>query len=218
MFTGIILGLGTISATTPKGRGLTFSILPDFLLDDPMEGESIAVNGVCLTATTISEKEFTVDVSPETLSRTTLGELRSGSRVNLERALKLSDRLGGHIVSGHVDGVGVILERKELREFMEFSVRPPKDLMRYIIEKGSIAIDGISLTVNAVTDDTFRVAIIPHTAKITTMGYRRPGDRVNLEVDLVGKYIEKLVAPWNGSSRGNTELDMEFLRKHGFLR
>ncbi len=218
MFTGIILGLGTISAITPKGRGLTFSILPDFLLDDPMEGESIAVNGVCLTATTISEKEFTVDVSPETLSRTTLGELRSGSRVNLERALKLSDRLGGHIVSGHVDGVGVILERKDLREFLEFSVRPPTDLLRYIIEKGSIAIDGISLTVNAVTDDSFRVAIIPHTAKITTMGLRRSGDRVNLEVDLVGKYIEKLVAPWNGMSRGNAELDMEFLRKHGFLR
>ena len=219
MFTGIILGQGIISGVRPKGEGLEFTISPKFMLEDPLIGESIAVNGVCLTATQITDAQFSVDVSHETLRRTTLGELRQGVRVNLERALRLSDRLGGHIVSGHVDGVGTIVARRDLRQFMEFEVRPPQPLLRYIIEKGSIAIDGISLTVNALTDHSFTVAIIPHTAKITTMGMRRPGDRVNLEVDLVGKYIERLVAPWKerAQARG-PEVDLDLLRKHGFLR
>lgn len=218
MFTGIVLGLGTISGVRPKGEGLEFTIKPDFRLEDPKLGESIAVNGVCLTATSISESKFTVDVSHETLGRTTLGDLGHGAKVNLERALRLSDRLGGHIVSGHVDGVGVVTARKDLKAFLEFEVRPPRGLMRYIIEKGSIAIDGISLTVNTLIHDRFTVAIIPHTAKITTMGMRRPGDRVNLEVDLVGKYIERLVTPWRDKADPGPGLDLDFLKKHGFLR
>ncbi len=218
MFTGIVLGLGTITSIAPRGEGLEFAIRPDFSLEDPEVGESIAVNGVCLTATTISETGFTVDVSHETLKRTTLGDLRQGTEVNLERALRLSDRLGGHIVSGHVDGVGQVVSRRDLKAFLEFEVRPPKELMRYIIEKGSIAIDGISLTVNTLSPETFTVAIIPHTAKVTTMGMRRPGDKVNLEVDLVGKYIERLMAPWSKNSESRSGVDLEFLKKHGFLR
>ncbi len=217
MFTGIVLGLGTISAISPKGEGLEFTILPDFILDEPKEGESIAVNGVCLTATTIHRDMFRADISHETLRRTTLGRLKSGSRVNLERALRLGDRLGGHIVSGHIDGVGKVTARRDLKAFLEFEISPPKELMRYIIEKGSIAIDGISLTVNSVTEERFTVAIIPHTAKITTMGMRQPGDEVNLEVDLVGKYIEKLIAPWEGGKDRESKIDMDFLQQHGFL-
>ena len=207
-----------IASISPKGEGLEFAIRPDFPLEDPEPGESIAVNGVCLTATTISETSFTVDVSHETLRRTTLGRLKQGAKVNLERALRVSDRLGGHIVSGHVDGVGQVVSRRDLKAFLEFEVRPPRDLMRYIIEKGSIAIDGISLTVNTLSYETFTVAIIPHTAKVTTMGMRRPGDKVNLEVDLVGKYIERLVAPWSKNTEKGQGVDLEFLKKHGFLR
>ena len=218
MFTGIVLGLGTIIGVQSRGEGLEFTVRPDFRLKDPEIGESIALNGVCLTATSITESGFAADVSHETLRRSTLGELKQGARVNLERALRLSDRLGGHMVSGHVDGVGSIVARRELKTFMEFEVRPPRGLMRYIIEKGSIAIDGISLTVNTLTADSFTVAIIPHTAKITTMGMRRPGDRVNLEVDLVGKYIERLIAPWKDRGDSGQGLNMDFLKKHGFLR
>ncbi len=218
MFTGIVLGLGTIASISPKGEGLKFKIRPDFSLDDPEVGESIAINGVCLTATTISESEFTVDVSHETLKRTTLGTLRQGERVNLERALRLSDRLGGHIVSGHIDGVGQVVSRKDLKAFLEFEIRPPQRLMRYIIEKGSIAIDGISLTVNTVSVDTFSVAIIPHTASVTTMGMKRAGDKVNLETDIIGKYIERLMAPWSEKEAKGSGVDLEFLKEHGFLR
>ncbi len=220
MFTGIIQGLGTIQDIKSKGQGLIMGIAPDFTLDEPEEGESIAVNGVCLTATTITRNYFSVDVSPESLSRTTLGTLSPGSRVNLERALRLSDRLGGHLVSGHIDGVGEIVERKSLSQFTLFSIAIPENLDRYLIEKGSVAVDGISLTVNSCEKGRFSVAVIPHSAKLTTMGFRKVGDKVNIEVDLIGKYIEKLLSTGrtekNSASKTDT-INAEFLARHGFL-
>ncbi len=224
MFTGIVLGMGTIKQATPTAHGLRFAIQPDFTLEDPVEGESIAVNGVCLTATGFRADTFLADVSPETLSRTTLGTLRPGSRVNLERALRLSDRLGGHLVSGHVDTVATVGSRQPMGEFTvwEFSLNPALD--RYIIEKGSIAIDGISLTVNSCSPGRFSVAIIPHTASLTTMGLRKPGDKVNIELDIIGKYIEKLLLSQRGSGRqekddntGSQGIDQGLLARFGFL-
>lgn len=217
MFTGIIAGLGTIKQRKASGQGVLLTVEPDFVLDDPQEGESIAVNGVCLTATTITPHAFTMDVSPETLSRSTLGSLQIGSRVNLERALRLGDRLGGHLVSGHVDGIGDLVERRPLTQFTLFTIRLPQGLERYVIVKGSVAVDGISLTVNSCEGDRFSVAIIPHTANLTTMGFRQAGDRVNIEVDLIGKYIEKLVSAGRTKSGEHGPIDQGFLARHGFL-
>ncbi|MGQ9498888.1 MAG: riboflavin synthase [Dissulfurimicrobium sp.] len=218
MFTGIVEGLGRIRAVVPKGEGLVFKIEPDFALIDSKEGESIAVNGVCLTALEISSKMFRADVSPETLSRSNLGELKTGDVVNLERAIRLSDRLGGHLVSGHIDGVGIITEKRPVGSFILFSVSIPQGFDRYIIEKGSIAVDGISLTVNSCSSTGFSVSIIPHTAQITTLGRRKIGDKVNIELDLVGKYIEKLVIPHNSDDAKETaKLNKTFLARHGFL-
>jgi len=217
MFTGIIQGLGALKAVRQAGQGLVFTIHSDFSIKDPQEGESIAVNGVCLTATTISEDVFRVDVSPETLSRTTLSGLRVGDRVNLERALRPSDRLGGHLVSGHVDGIGEVIEEEHLSQFTLFTIAIPESLDRYIIEKGSVAVDGISLTVNSYSKGYFSVAIIPHTAKLTTMGFRKKGDKINIEVDLIGKYIEKLVLAGHIKPEKQTNIDTEFLAHHGFI-
>jgi riboflavin synthase len=217
MFTGIIQGLGTLKDVRQAGQGLVLTIHPDFSIKDPQEGESIAVNGVCLTAATISHNVFSVEVSPETLSRTTLPGLRVGSRVNLELALRLSDRLGGHLVSGHVDGIGEVIEKEHLNRFTLFTIAIPESLDRYIIEKGSVAIDGISLTVNSCNKGRFSVAIIPHTAKLTTMGFRNKGDKINIEVDLIGKYIEKLLLAGHIKSEKLTNIDTEFLAQHGFI-
>jgi len=217
MFTGIILGLGTLKAVRQSGQGLVLTIHPDFSIKDPQGGESITVNGVCLTAATISQDVFSVEVSPETLSRTTLPRLRVGSRVNLERALRPSDRLGGHLVSGHVDGTGEVIEKENLSQFTLFTIAISEILDRYIIEKGSIAVDGISLTVNSCSKGRFSVAIIPHTAKLTTMGFRNKGDKINIEVDLIGKYIEKLLLAGHIKSEKQTSIDTEFLAQHGFM-
>jgi riboflavin synthase len=217
MFTGIIQGLGTLKDVRQAGQGLVFTIHPDFSIKDPQEGESIAVNGVCLTASTISQDIFSVEVSPETLSRTTSAGLRVGDRVNLERALRLSDRLGGHLVSGHVDGTGEVIEKENLGRFTLFTIAIPEILDRYIIEKGSIAVDGISLTVNSCSKGRFSVAIIPHTSKLTTMGFRKKGDKINIEVDLIGKYIEKLLLAGHIRPGKQTNIDTEFLARHGFI-
>jgi len=194
-------------------------IRPDFELKDPELGESIAVNGVCLTLTTLVSDAFSVDVSPESLKRTTLSSIRINDRVNLERALRLSDRLGGHIVSGHVDTVATVSSRQEKGDFILFSFSLDPSLDRYIIEKGSIAIDGISLTVNECQPGSFSVAIIPHTAKMTTLSFKKPGDKVNIELDVLGKYIEKLLLSekGQGGQKNNRSVDMEFLARHGFL-
>ena len=217
MFTGIIQGIGTLKDVRQAGQGLVLTIHPVFSIKDPQEGESIAVNGVCLTAVTISHDVFSVEVSPETLSRTTLSGLRVGSRVNLERALRLSDRLGGHLVSGHVDGIGEVIEKEHLSQFTLFTIAISESLDRYIIEKGSVAIDGISLTVNSCGKGRFSVAIIPHTAKLTTMSFRKRGDKINIEVDLIGKYIEKLLLAGHIKSEKPTNINTEFLAQHGFL-
>jgi riboflavin synthase len=204
MFTGIIEGMGTIKGIKPSGEGLCFGIHPDFPIDDPKEGESISVNGVCLTGTTISESFFSADISPETLSRSTLGLHKKGARVNLERALRFSDRLGGHLVSGHVDCVGEIVEKKPVGKFTIFEISLSPELDRYIIEKGSIAVDGMSLTVNTCSPGRFSVAIIPHTAKLTTIGIKKTGDLVNIETDMIGKYVERFVRGkhWDAKKKG----------------
>ena len=217
MFTGIIQGLGTLKDVRQAGQGLVFTIHPEFSIKDPQEGESIALNGVCLTATSISRDIFSVDVSPETLSRSTLPDLKVGSRVNLERAIRLSDRLGGHLVSGHVDGTGEVIEKRPMGRFTLFNIAIAEDLDRYLIEKGSVAVDGISLTVNSCNKGGFSVAVIPHTAGLTTMGFRNKGDKINIEVDLIGKYIEKLVLAGRIKSEGQTEIDTGFLARHGFI-
>jgi len=219
MFTGIIQGRGRICEKRPVGGGLLFGIESDFDLTDPAEGESIAVNGVCLTAREIRGRRFLVDVSPESLERTNLGRVAVGSLVNLERALRLSDRLGGHLVSGHVDAVAQVLERKPLGDFVIFAFAVPPGLARYIIEKGSITIDGISLTVNRCDERTFAVSIIPHTLTVTTLGGLSTGSMVNIEVDLIGKYVEKLLAVKSeGGAGSGSVLNPAFLAEHGFIK
>lgn len=219
MFTGIILGKGRVVAKRSSGSGMIFSLEPDFDLSDPEEGESIAVNGVCLTAKEIGKRSFTVDVSPESLARTNLGNLSIGSMVNLERALRLSDRLGGHMVSGHVDGVSTVLERRPVGDFVQFTFAVPAGLGKYIIEKGSIAIDGTSLTVNSCDDKSFSIVVIPHTLEVTLLGTLRKGDSVNIEVDLIGKYVEKMLQAEPGiSDKYEGGINPEFLSKHGFMK
>jgi len=219
MFTGIIQGRGRICEKRPVGGGLLFGIESDFALTDPSEGESIAVNGVCLTAREIRGRRFLVDVSPESLERTNLGRVAVGSLVNLERALRLSDRLGGHLVSGHVDAVAQVRERKPLGDFVIFTFAVPPGLARYIIEKGSITIDGISLTVNRCDEWTFAVSIIPHTLTVTTLGGLSTGSLVNIEVDLIGKYVEKLLAvKEEGGAGAGSVLNPAFLAAHGFIK
>ena len=216
MFTGIIQGKGTIFETRTAGGGLVVGLQADFDLDDPHEGESIAVNGVCLTAKGISGRRFYADVSPESLSKTNLGRLAVGSIVNLERALRITDRLGGHLVSGHVDGVSELLSKVNHGSFTIFTFTVPQGQGRYIISKGSITIDGISLTVNQIDEHTFSVSIIPHTLGVTTLGQLSPGGMVNIEVDIIGKYVEKLLS--HGDAPKESKLNMAFLAEHGFLK
>jgi len=218
MFTGIIQGRGNVFEKRPSGGGMVFGIEADFDLSDPEEGESIAVNGVCLTARNISGRRFLVDISPESLDRTNLGKALVGSTVNLERALRLSDRLGGHLVSGHVDAVAGVVSRKPLGDFVLFTFEVPAGLGRYIIEKGSITIDGISLTVNEIDDRTFSISIIPHTTDITTLGGLDQGDLVNLEVDLIGKYVEKLLSVKSEGGEMASAINPAFLADHGFIK
>jgi riboflavin synthase len=189
MFTGIVEELGTVLAVEADGRGVRARIGATVVLEGAKVGDSTAVDGCCLTVVELGDGWFEADVSDESLRRTTLGARQAGDRVNLERPLLVTDRLGGHIVQGHVDAVGeVLVPVPDLR------VGLPEDLRRYIIEKGSITVDGVSLTVVQPTDDGFTVAVIPHTAEVTTLGAKQPGDTVNLEVDLIAKYTERLLA------------------------
>jgi len=197
MFTGIVEELGAVRAVTPNAGGARIEIVATRVLDDAELGASIAVNGCCLTVVELHEGWWAADAVTETLHRTALGALRAGDPVNLERPVRLADRLGGHLVQGHVDAVGTLRDRAPLPDgSTRMTFRAPSDILRYVVEKGSITVDGISLTVASlsVTDDEFDIAVIPHTLAVTTLGYRQPGDAVNLEVDVLAKYVERLLA------------------------
>lgn len=213
MFTGIIEELGTVRGIEVGRDGARLHVEAPGIVSDIRKGDSVAVNGVCLTVTACGKDTFAADVMAETLARTNLGRLRCGERVNLERALRLGDRLGGHLVTGHVDGVGTITGRKPAGIGTVFTIRAPQQVVRYLIPKGSVAVDGISLTVVDVRGDSFTVSIIPHTAAVTTLGFKKPGDTVNLEADLIGKYVARFTVEreeWRG-------ITVDFLASKGFL-
>jgi riboflavin synthase len=183
-------------------------------LTDLKLGDSININGVCLTVAEKRGQTIELDLSLETLEKTTLGELKEGDKVNLERALRLTDRLGGHIVTGHIDGIGVIVEKRRERDFFGLRIRIPQAISRYVVQKGSIAIDGISLTVNECQGEEIQITLIPYTLEKTTLIEKRVGDRVNVEADILGKYVEKMLDRGVGKSE---RMDLSFLREHGFV-
>ena len=222
MFTGIIEGLGTITGIRPAGGGgRRFTLRAAFDLDGTRVGDSISVSGACLTAVAVEGRTFAVDVSPETLSRSTFSRAGIGERVNLERALRLSDRLDGHLVSGHLDGTGVLESRRSEANAVILGFGAPQEVARFLIEKGSVAVDGISLTVNRCDDRSFTVSVIPHTAAVTTIGFKKIGEPVNLEADLIGKYVARFIQrPAPGVAEDDnpkSTVDREFLARFGFV-
>ncbi len=221
MFTGIIESFGTIREIRTSGEGRILRISCDLDLSETGIGDSIAVNGACLTAVSLDSDGFSVDMAPETVERTTFKYLKKGSRVNIERALRLSDRIDGHLVSGHIDGTGTISSMVKKSNAVIISVDVPRELGMEMIEKGSVAVDGISLTVNRCSDTHFEVSIIPHTAQITTIGIKKAGDLVNIETDMLGKYVKKIlkgsVSKNDALKGGGKDISMELLGKSGFL-
>ena len=224
MFTGIIQGIGRLAEREARGGDVRFTFatgtLPwlDSGIDDVLAGESIAVNGVCLTVVAFDAGSFQADASTETLALTTLGALPVGAALNLERAMRPSDRLGGHMVSGHVDGVGEVVSRSENARAVEFRIRAPKELAKYIAHKGSITVDGTSLTVNAVNGAEFALTIIPHTLSETIMASYQPGRRVNLEVDLLARYLERLLLGEKAAEPAAGNITESFLAANGYLK
>lgn len=217
MFTGIIEDIGDVISIRHEGDSAILEIKSKKIMDDVKLGDSIAVNGVCLTARSISGDTFTADVMAETLRRSSLGTLKSGSKVNLERAMLLNGRFGGHIVSGHIDGTGTIVNTKREANAVWVEISADSKILKFIIEKGSIAIDGISLTVAYVDEKVFKVSIIPHTASETTLLTKKVGDIVNLENDIVGKYVENLLRPADDLKPAGKGLSMETLIENGFM-
>ncbi|MGD8917219.1 MAG: riboflavin synthase [Syntrophobacterales bacterium] len=215
MFTGLIEGTGKVVKIEPRGKDMRLSVEADFELAGLQQGDSVSVHGVCLTVVSWKGSSFTVDVSQESLSRTTLARLRLGESVNLERALKLGDRLGGHLVNGHVDGKAKVISRKKKGDSIVFAFEIASELARYFIEKGSVAIDGVSLTVNRCDEKSFEVNLVPHSARVTTMVNLKVGDEVNIEVDVIGKYVEKFVRVMQKNT--SDSVDGDFLAKHGFI-
>ncbi len=230
MFTGLIAALGTVERLVEGSTNCRLTVRASGLLSGVKTGDSIAVNGVCLTAVHLRGDTFTADVMPETIRRTTLHLLQPGDKVNLEKALRPTDGLDGHIVQGHVEGVGVIQQIVPEGNALVYQIQAPGELLRYIVEKGSIAVDGISLTVTEADDSGFGVSLIPHTAKMTTLGYKSAGDAVNLETDILARYVEKMLGTdkkgngfagrhkpgAGGNKNSEPELTEEFLLKHGF--
>ncbi len=194
MFTGIIEELGTVVSLEDQGDAVRLTVRGPSVTSDAAAGDSIAVNGCCLTVVTTGDGDFTADVMHETLAKTSLGAFEPGTRVNLERAVTPSTRLGGHIVQGHVDGTGAVVSRTPSEHWEVVEISVPAELERYLVDKGSITVDGISLTVVEVGPDTFTVSLIPETLARTTLGFKQPGDVVNLEVDVIAKYVEKMVS------------------------
>jgi len=211
MFTGLVEDVGTIAWVKPQGSGQLLGIRTAIPLGDVSVGDSIATNGVCLTAEGFEGDVFRAVAGRETLERSTLARARAGQRVHLERALAVGDRLGGHLVQGHVDGLGEVLRSYDAQESWILWIRIPRELSRYVASKGSLCVDGVSLTVNEVAGDDARLNIVPHTARVTRLGGLRPGDRVNLEVDILAKYVERLLG---GSTSGG--LTPELLRQYGY--
>ncbi|WP_027363612.1 riboflavin synthase [Desulfotruncus alcoholivorax] len=222
MFTGLVEEKGRLISIRRGADSAKLKVSAGVIMDGLRLGDSIAVNGVCLTVTSFSRGQFEADVMAETLAKTNLGELQPGDRVNLERALRLGDRLGGHLVSGHIDGIGTILGMEKHDIATVVTIGAPPEVMRYIIKKGSVAIDGTSLTVVDFNEGSFRVSLIPHTAQATVLGEKKPGDRVNLEGDMIGKYVERWLGMKNenineaGAKTGGG-LTADFLARHGFM-
>jgi riboflavin synthase len=212
MFTGIIEDKGKILRADVRGQGRRLILKVPRHLTDLQLGDSINVNGACLTVVEKTGESIAVDVSSETVEKTTFREVREGDEVNLELAMRLSDRLGGHIVTGHVDAVGTLVERRSEQDFVHLKVQVPKSVSRYVVPKGSIAVDGISLTVNACDGDEIQMTLIPYTLEKTTLLNKRVGDRVNLEADVLGKYVEKLM-----EGRESGKVTLSLLREHGFI-
>lgn len=214
MFTGIVEGKGKVLKVEFQGEARKlFLKIPSHLTEIRL-GDSINIDGVCLTVSDIKGDVIELDLSPETIGRTTLGNLKEGDQVNLERALRITDRLGGHIVTGHIDGVGDIVEKKWYERFLNLKIRVPESLSNYIVNKGSIAVDGISLTVNEIQGSEIQLAVIPFTIEKTTLGDKKVGDKVNLETDVLAKYVEKLICKERQSQKG---LTLSFLKEHGFI-
>ena len=218
MFTGIIEEMGSVKKIIYGSSSIKLSIECSTVIEGTVKGDSIAVNGICLTVTELGKNWFMADVMPETMRKTGLEKLKPGGKVNLERALRLADRLGGHIVSGHIDGTGTITGLKKEDNAVLITITAPEQIMKYIVPKGSVALDGTSLTITELTTDTFTVSLIPLTRGFTILGFKSIGDRVNIECDIIGKYVEKMI-------RGKTieaetaekDLSTEFLREHGFM-
>jgi riboflavin synthase len=217
MFTGIVEEMGAITAIEKTLAGARLTILASAVMGDLKIGDSVSVNGTCLTVVTKGERNFVVEVSPETLSVTTLGQLTGGVPVNLERAMRLNERIGGHLVAGHVDAVGTIRSRHQEGNAICFTIEAPSDILRYCVTKGSITIDGVSLTINEVADHSFSIAIIPHTAKVTILGLKQVNDTVNLESDLIGKYVERLLQERSQLPKTTPVIDKDYLKKRGLI-
>jgi len=215
MFTGIVEEKGKVQRVSYRGLEKKLTIEMPSNLTEVELGDSISVNGVCLTVAEKQGQVIAVDLSSETIEKTTLGEAREGDRVNLERALRVSDRLGGHIVTGHIDGIGAVTEATQQRDFLRLRIELPRGVSRYVVEKGSIAIDGVSLTVNECSEDEIGLTLIPYTLAKTTLIEKKRGDRVNVEADILGKYVEKALGQRKGKGEG---LDEAFLKEHGFIR
>jgi riboflavin synthase len=213
MFTGIIEEIGTIRSVLQGTRSVCLTIGAEKVTEDLKIGDSINTNGICLTIVSFNRGAFSADVMPETLRRTNLRHLTTGGKVNLERAMKLNDRLGGHLVSGHIDGTGTIRKTWEEDNALWFNIAAESKILKYIAEKGSVALDGISLTVARVDDSSFDVSVIPHTQTVTTIPEKKAGDIINIECDLIAKYLEKVA----GSGRNRSNITLEFLAEQGFV-
>jgi len=219
MFTGIIEGFGSIKEIVSSSRSRQLKIESKVVLDETKIGDSICVSGACLTVVELNSNSFKVDMSPETFEITTFSKAKSGERVNLERALRFSDRLDGHLVSGHVDGMGMITRKTADANAINVSISVSESFSRYMIKKGSVAVDGISLTINKCFPGSFEVSIIPHTAMLTTIGFKKAGDYVNIETDVIGKYVEQFLIKGSDKDKRTptSKIDMVFLSRTGFL-